>query len=270
MLDIMQIKRLLGDQPLVPAQKWLTFQLRNTSCILSALGTQHLHSPDHPNVKLIEAQWDNFLAMPHAPKIVLVEQQVIGNASIYTATKEEAVLRAGEKGLVTYLAQNFNIPVAGTEPRNIFDGSADFFNEFSLDEIAYYLWASQLYHFSMRGLPISSLAEYTHHALSWLQQFTVWQNFDLSVNHLTHIHYQYFKGEIDLTNPLFFKVITYTGFKNTVFNQLSTQVNLLRDVAMVQTTLSYLDQGYAVYLLLGEAHIYKQWQVYVHYFANNV
>ncbi len=249
--NLLDIERYIYDREKYKGA--IVFAYTYKSQLLKYIGARHTWDPHHPDIKLIEDEFYEFLSRTdNLNKVVFVE----GNLKAKDTSKTNANINAGEGGLVSYLASSNNVEVYCPEPEETLIKSK-LLKEFTREEIStfYFLrWVSLYYKMNMRV----SLEEFTNTIfLNWSKQLN-WDDFDFSYENMRRISKELLNGSIDINNKKDVSIMVLPIPNKSVINNISIKVLFLRDQFILSEIEKFWKNGFSIFIVYGKIHAYTQ------------
>ncbi len=224
------------------------YLIQGDNQVLSYFGARHSFDPQDPQFNQIETLWNDMTAhYPNDKMVAVIEGGLMNNEY----ERDEYITRAGESGLLIYLAKKADIEIKYLEPsKGLLNDLTD---RYSKEEIFYHQMAQRALQWNkLTRKP--SFEEYTVQFLKKLQDETGWNDFDFSMNHLKKIHNDIFHVTFDENDRAFFQSIVTPTNDDTVINKISRDMNVVRDTAIVQGILDEWQKGKSIFIVYGASH----------------
>lgn len=224
------------------------FSIKKEGQKLVYFGASHNFDPLSLQNEQIEKLWNEMIS--HYPKdqiAAVIEGGLMNNEY----ERDEYITRAGESGLLIFLAKKAGIEIKYFEPEKSLLN--DLMEDYSKEEIFYHQIAQRALQWNkLTRKP--SFDEYTAQFLKKLKDETGWNNFDFSMEHLKGIHTDIFNAVFDENDRGFFQSIVAPTNTNSVINKISRDMNVVRDTAIVQGILNEWQKGKSVFVVYGASH----------------
>jgi hypothetical protein len=216
--------------------------------ILIYFGANHSNEPSHPQYERLEEEWDKFLSHS-VDKIAIGEGR---RARPYLPGKEESISEYGEQGYLRYLADASHISLSYPDP-----SEPDVWNAllgtYSKDELFFHD-VMQFAHQWKRENKQIDFRDYLGPYLENYRKNSGWIEYDFSLSHAKAISEGLIGKQFDEHDmETFYKLINPSVFK-TSFNQLSRDIDVYRDTAVVEEILRNWNQGNSIFVVFGSGH----------------
>ena len=211
-------------------------------------GARHSFDPQDPQFDQIEKLWNEMKTHYLSEKMVVV---IEGGFMNNEYERDEYITRAGESGLLIYLAKKANVEIKCFEPGNKLFNTLT--KEYTKEEIFYHQMAQRALQWNkLTRKP--DFEEYTIQFLKKLQEETGWNDFEFSLAHVKKIHTNIFSKPFNETDQNFFQSIVTPTNDSTVINKISRGMDVVRDIAIVQGILDEWQKGKSVFVVYGASH----------------
>lgn len=225
-----------------------TYLIQGDNYAISYFGARHSFDPHDPQFEQIEKLWNEMTAhYPREQMVAVIEGGLMNNEY----ERDEYITRAGESGLLIYLAKKAGVEIKYFEPsKGLLN---DLTQHYSKEEIFYHQMAQRALQWNkLTRKP--NFEEYTIQFLKKLQSETDWDDFDFSMEHLKKIHTNIFATVFDESDRAFFQSIGTPTNDNTTINKISRDIDIVRDTAIVQGVLDEWQKGKSVFVVYGASH----------------
>lgn len=231
-----------------------TYSINSGSNILYYFGERHSFNPDDVQWLEMKSYWQDFLEKSKCHKrIVFVE----GGQRPSEDTQEQAIIKHGGMGLVTYLAKQEGVEIYSPEPNEKYE-RGELVKQFSKEEIQYYYFARIVHQWGNKQEPKPDFTEYMSRYLESDKNTSGWANFDFSVNAMKKIHDKMFQTTFDENNSDFFYSIIDPAEPKTIINKVSAMSSDIRDRYIVGEIRKYILNEYSVFVEYGCTHAVMQ------------
>lgn len=233
-----------------------TLEIENDHQSLFYFGANHSRDPNNHQYPILRKYWRDFLDKTEGrDRIVLVE----GILRIVGSKEEESIQNGSEGNVVTMWARDANIPIACPEP-NVLELLEKVKEQFSIDELAYYLFAVAWKSWFRLVEPrdgIHSFVNYISRAFDVLRNRPGWEGYDWSMENMRSIHKKLFGVDFDENIP--HKVdITNPNIDDTVINKVARAESDIRDAHITSEIERYWKEGKSILIVFGAGHLIIQ------------
>jgi len=208
-------------------------------------GSRHVYEPDDPMLAEIERLWADF-----RPHIAFNEG---GNPPV-EATRERAVRRHGEPGLVRFLGARDDVPVASLEPSDA-EVIADLRRSFTAEEVKLSYLLRFVDEFPARESD-GSLEEELGKIFRWYDRRPGLGGPPHTLQELEEVYERRFPGHgsyRDVPHAWFDPVRS-----DTVLNRIARAASDYRDRHMVELLSRHVAEGQRVFAVVGGTHVVMQ------------
>ncbi|MEN8154767.1 MAG: hypothetical protein ABFR75_12180 [Acidobacteriota bacterium] len=224
-----------------------TSEIKHNNGKIFYYGSYHNVSLHHPQFRDIEDKWNSF-----KPDMAFSE----GEEWPLEKSKEAAIKRYGEQGLVRYLADRDNVKIKCAEPKRRCEMSF-LLKQFSPSEIKIFYVLRQIIinrDIFKKNLDVIDYVKIYLMNLSWNVPFNRSPN---TVDELSICIKKLLPDLKDWTKigEKYFMDITRPG---NFLAKINVQVNKYRDKFMVKKILSALKKGKKVFFVVGKSHVFNQ------------
>lgn len=203
------------------------FSLVRNNLYLFYLGVKHSWDPNDSQFIFIEEKWKEFLYKIKPSNSMVVVEHRPG----HYLTKSEAILKHGEVGLISFLANQEKIDVICLEPDRGLE-IKELLNKFNKEEIAYYYFARTIvqYYRLTQKIPFE---QYIKPFFERDKKVSKWNNFEFSISHMVEIHQKIFRTKPDISNPNFFNIISNPTMAESIINEVARDSGKYRDKKII-------------------------------------
>ncbi len=220
-------------------------ELENEPGRLLYFGLEHTACPQHPQLAELERRWEEF-----QPTVAYSE----GGVWPLLSTREEAISKYGEGGLLRFLAQRDSIPVKSLEPPRA-DEVARLRQEYSAQCIKLYYFLRQVQQWQ-RNPSNGSPEEYLGGVLAALNEVKGLEGSPRTREELNSCCQEEFPELCDWRQvPARWFDPTQEGH---LLNRLSRDCSTIRDQYMVAALAQEVRRGERVFAVVGYSHVVRQ------------
>jgi hypothetical protein len=220
------------------------YKIKNEKQVLNFVGPHHTFDPANPQIKRIEKYWSSFLKETEKKGcIVLIE----GGGSPVEKTKNEAILKYGEVGLLAFLSAKEKIEYKSPEP--------DWISEvrrlqtiFTKDEIMYFDFARTVAQWNrLKRKP--DFDKYVQRYMKRNKEQLKWDNFDFSTKHFIDIHDRMYDHKFDKNDYECFH-----QYSSPYYNPIAKSSNVTRDTFILKSIIKLWEGGNNIFIVYGSGH----------------
>lgn len=230
------------------------FVLDFNSNLLYFFGEDHSYDPNNTQWLNEKSFWQDFIEKTKGQKrIAFVE----GGKPPVETSEQEAIIKSGGGGFITYIANKENIEIFCPEP-SMAEERALLEKRFTKEQIQYYYFARLIPQWHRKQEPRPEFNKFINDYLNYHKRQSGWTDLDFSFESMKNIHKDIFKTEFNKNDVEFFKNITTPVETKTVVNQVSRMCSNIRDTYIVEKIQQYLKNNYSVYVQYGCTHAVRQ------------
>jgi hypothetical protein len=235
------------------AKKWpYCFEIDKNRQFLFYFGSNHSHDPNNEQFPILKEFWKKFLESTSGKNAIVFVESGLRKVS---ENEEATIKQNSEGGLITFLANDANIPTYCPEPGPIEERTA-LLKKFSKDEIQYYYF-SRIAHAWHRRDPKPDFENYIMHFLQRDKTESGWEEFDFSLENMKRIHKEMFGTDFENDEQLSFKNINPT-VESSVINKVARACSTYRNVHIVSEILKFWKEGKNIFVVFGGSHAVLQ------------
>lgn len=213
-------------------------------------GADHSFDPTHPQFKLLEKQWRNFIKKTKKQSCILLIE--IGVKKFNVENPKDAILKYGEPGLAAYLAKKDKINFKCPEP-SIKQKTKELINSYKLDEVIYFYFIGILAQwYKLKSRP--EFKKYATFILRQLKQELSWLNFDFSLTNLEKIHQNIFKEELNQNYERTIREAASPVEYNSTINEISRRNSMFRNRYIVKEIKKLWSKKKNIFIVYGASH----------------
>ena len=221
------------------------FRLSSSAGALLYFGAAHTSDPADPQLALIEREWGQF-----RPDIAFTE----GGFPPIERTRAEAIRRAGEPGLVRFLAARDNVPTTTLDPSRA-EEVTELTRYFSREQIKLFFVLRAVSQYVQRagesGLP--------QELDRLLGIFTARPGLSGSPRTIEELYAAYSRSFPDRAALAEIEVSWFDpAASETFFNEISRASSDYRDLHMVRLLARHVANGHRVFAVVGGSHVVMQ------------
>jgi hypothetical protein len=208
------------------------------------IGPHHIFDPKDKQIKIIKEKWNEFLEVAKKQNcIVLVE----GGERPILKTEKEAVLKHGEPGILTYLADKENVQVISPEPDEAEEIQV-LSKKFGKEKTIYYYFARMVAQWN-RFTKKPKFEKYLGDHLKTYEKMLNWKGFNFTIPHMIKIHDNIHDHKFDKAN--------YDCFNNDS-SPMNTNVCAAsgrhRNLYILSVILDLWKKGKNIFIVYGSGH----------------
>lgn len=201
-------------------------------------GAEHVYDPAHPQNAKIEAAWDAF-----KPDIAFTE----GGSPPAEKTKEEAIRKAGEAGLVRFLAARDNVPTTTLDPTRA-EEVAVLSSRFTREQIKLFFLLRAAAQFGARN-PREKIDAEMERILGIYAGTSGLNGSPRTVAELEAAFPNFRDAKLEWFDPV---------RNDTFFNAISRAGSNYRDRYVVDRLVAHVKEGRRVFAVMGGSHVIMQ------------
>lgn len=236
---------------------------------LDFCGIKHDNDPESETTTRVKRELGAFIENDsERPKVVVIEGW--RNRGAIEDSENDIVRQRGEAGLAERMAQQAGIEVASVEPE-LHEQFTALCEAHAPDEVFYWLVAQQASQWGREDIvpddgnkqaerhqrvTDTHLAEFVERLEGSLGHVPSFNEISHSFEILSDTHKRLFGGELDWNNTKHFDAVANPVETGSVINDIMRESVVLRDQAIVAGLKKYLDKGYDVFAVYGDAHAY--------------
>ncbi len=225
------------------------FTLEKGGQKLIYFGANHSFDPKHEQFEKIRSLWNSFLNETVEGKRLMVIESHISNI---VTDEQEAIIKTGEVGFAALLAHSAQCPYMCFEPR-VKDVFETLLKSYTKDELIYHDIIQSAFQWNnLTKKP--DFKEYIEHYLKWDAKELGWTDFDFSYKNIERIHQEMFGKALDKNDRKLFYDIIDPSQKNGIINEVSREVDLVRDSRVVETIKSEWEKNNSIFVVYGSGH----------------
>lgn len=212
-------------------------------------GTSHVRDVEHPQFKAMEEAF-----IRYKPQIAFNEGGQVSATEHFSFSRDSAILKDGETGLLKYLCDKSNISLLNGD-MSTDEEFAGLLSKFPREQVYLYLGIERFLQPYSQGfdekMPIDSAFQKSF--ISYLEKY----NFNPTVqerelSYLQKLYSQYFKQKVDLQNLI--NVHEYYLLDKGIFGQIGRESKSIRDQALLKKIDDALDKYDSVFVVFGASH----------------
>jgi hypothetical protein len=208
-------------------------------------GAEHAYDPAHPQNAKIEAAWEAF-----KPDIAFTE----GGSPPLEKTKEEAIRKAGESGLVRFLAARDNVPVTTLDPTRA-EEVAVLSSRFTREQIKLWFLVRAAAQFAARN-PREKIDAEMERILAIYAGTSGLNGSPRNVAEIEETFARLLPGHGDYRDA---KLAWFDPVRtDTFFNEMSRAGSHYRDQFVVDRLVGHVKAGRRVLAVMGGSHVVMQ------------
>ena len=236
---------------------------------LDFCGIKHDNDPESETTTRVKRELGAFIENDsERPKVVVIEGW--RNRGAIEDSEDDIVRQRGEAGLAERMAQQAGIEVASVEPE-LHEQFTTLCEAHAPDEVFYWLVAQQASQWGREDIvpddgskqaerhqrvTDTHLAEFVERLEGSLGHVPSFNEISHSFEILSDTHKRLFGGELDWNDTKHFDAVANPVETGSVINDIMRESVVLRDQAIVAGLKKYLDKGYDVFAVYGDAHAY--------------
>jgi hypothetical protein len=230
------------------------FTVNKDNKSLYYFGEVHSYDPKDDQWARLKDFWNEFLEKTKGGQRMVFTE---GGVRPVENTEEEAIVKWGGMGLVTFLAAQENIKVFSPEPDEAYERS-ELEKEFPRDAIQYYYFARMVLQWGRHQDPKPEFTEYLSKHLIQDQRESGWSDFDFSLENMIQIHKDLFSKDFDQNDKSFFRKVATPVHLETVINKVSRKSGEIRDEYIVSQIAEYMENSYSLFVQYKNSHAVVQ------------
>ena len=231
-----------------------TLLLNSGPNYLYYFGERHLFKPIDAQWDELKIFWNDFLEKTKGQKRIVFTE---GGIRPVEETEEDAIVKHGGMGLVTYLANKENIERHSPEPDEKYE-RAELEKTFSRDMIQYYYFARLVLQWGKKNDPKPDFNEYMTVYLENDKKESGWDDYDFSLDNMKKIHSDLFSSNFDENDTNFFYDVSNPVVIKSEINKVSAASSVIRDEYIVGEIQKYINDGYSIFAEYGCSHVVMQ------------
>lgn len=217
-------------------------------------GANHSHDPENHQYPVLSYFWDRFVATENKDKVVMVE----GGLRRLADSLEEAIIKDGESGYVTYAAHQLDIPVICPEPSEV-DERAYLQQQFTQDEIQLYYFVRLIQPWHRKGQEWSFADFYhTYYGDTFAdyakENLPGWESYDFSAEHMIDVYQKVYDRVFNPDDLDWGKRIVSHAITEYATNRLSAECSRFRDISIVSQIITEWQTGKNIFVTFGLSH----------------
>jgi hypothetical protein len=217
-------------------------------------GEEHSFNPNHKQWEVLKDSWKEFIASSDRNNLLALTE---GGVRPVASTEEEAILKYGGMGLVSFLADKEGIKVESPEP-NEKEERTKLEERFSRDEIQYYYFARVMGQWGRLLAPKPNFEEYIESYLRGDEKESEWMGYDFSLDGMKGLHEKFFGQQFNSEDQEHFYEVSKPTDLKTRTNEVSRAVGDIRDEHIVKEIQRYWNEGKSIFALYGCTHVIRQ------------
>lgn len=217
-------------------------------------GERHSFNPTDEQWIEEKSFWQDFLEKTEGQKRIVFTE---GGKRPIEKNEEQAILKHGGMGFVTYLAHKENIRTYSPEPNESYE-RLEMEKRFSREQIQYYYFARVVHQWSRKHNPKPDFEEYINRYLESDKKESGWSDFSFSLESMKKIHNDIFHTTFDENDSDFFYGVTNPVVLKTEINEVSRASSMIRDEYIVKEIQKYISKGYSIFAQYGCSHVVMQ------------
>lgn len=244
-----------------------TLLLKLGTSFLYYFGERHLFKPVDPQWVKLKEFWKDFIEKTNGQKrIVFIE----GRIRPVEENEEQAILKYGGMGLVTYLAYQEKIELYSPEPDEKYERS-ELEKKFTRDMIQYYYYFARV--ILQWGEQLGKKPDFVEYITQYLdndKKESGWDEYDFSLDAMKRIHFELFKAPFDEKNTKFFYDVSNPVVIKSEINKVAAASSIIRDEYIVREIQKYINSGYSIFAEYGCTHVVMQEPALRESFRSNI
>ncbi len=229
------------------------FRIKRGDQHLFYFGVRHSHDVNDEQFHTLKQCWNKFLRETGTGKsIVLIEGQKV----IPCQDEREAIIKDGERGLITFLVAQHSIETLCPEPDMLAERK-ELLKRFSKEEIEYYYFARAVDRWNQFHTDVD-FETFIKPYLERDKRVSDWDNFEFSLDHMRLVHQQLFGSEFDPRDAKFFSCIISPARDDTMINNVARESSAIRDAHIVRKITQLWRDGYNIFVVYGKGHVLTQ------------
>lgn len=224
--------------------------ISRVSGTLLYFGVEHSVDPAHPQFVTMQELWQRV-----RPTLVLAEGWGRGARELVVQSPDEAILRAGESGLIRLLAERDRIPVRTLEPAAP-DEARELLQHFSVEQVKVFYVLRQVAQHRRDRMAVS-LDEYIQRFLRELSQVAGLEGAPRSLSELDRSTSRLFGARLtdwrDVPDSWLRPTLQFT-----FTNEIQRRVVEIRDQHMVRLLAKEVKHNERVFAIVGFSHVVMQ------------
>lgn len=218
----------------------------NDNQLLVFIGARHSNDINDSQNRVIKNEWNSFIANPNKSKISFCE----GGLRPLDKSKDDAIRKYSEPGLLTWLSNKDNVPMISPEPDETKEINYLKENSFSVAEIMTYYFGRQMYQWIKRDyLNYKDWEVYANRHISSYAQLKPFQSNDLTMEIVLNMFKETTNHKFSLNNErLLFKIGDPTS------NPVSSASGVFRDISLFKAIEKAWGEGKDIFSLYGSGH----------------
>jgi hypothetical protein len=229
------------------------FSIEKDGQLLMYFGARHVNSPSDSQYLLLQSEWERFLAHPAVCKIAIGEGRGPRPAR---SNIEESIAEFGEQGWLGSRAREAHIGLAYPDPQewSVWNTLLD---RYTKDEL-FLFDIMQFAHQWNRGDKGKPFGDYLEPYLDPYRAQAGWDGYDFSLTHVRALLQGLLGREFDEHDSAFFYRQINPSIFETRFNQLSRDIDVYRDTAVVKEIVTRFRAGESLFIVFGCGHAVVQ------------
>ncbi|HSW99455.1 MAG TPA: hypothetical protein VLH38_00285 [Patescibacteria group bacterium] len=221
-------------------------RVKNGNQTLLFFGARHSNDASDPQVQAIEKEWKQFVADTDTPKIAFCE----GGAPPVGKTREEAIRRYSESGLLTWLAKQDGIKVRSPEPNKTQEIDFLFAQGFNATQIMTYYFGRQMLQWARRDYKNKPDWEaYARHLIADYGLLHQWEGNNLTLRMVLRMYEEHEGRAFDPKDEQ-----TLYDLSNPSSSPVSAVSGLCRDISILRAVTRSWQAGRSTFAVYGSGH----------------
>lgn len=213
-------------------------------------GAAHSFDPIHPQFKLLEKKWRNFIKKTKKQKCILLIENKIKKT--YIKNQKDAVLQCGEPGFAIYLAKKNKINFKCPEP-SIRLQVKELLKSYKINEVMYFYFIGVLAQwYKLKYKP--EFKKYAALILRHLKRELNWLKFDFYLTNLEKTHQNIFKERLNQKYKKTIREAASPVEYNSIINEISRRNSMFRNRYIVKEIKKLWDKKKNIFIVYGSGH----------------
>jgi hypothetical protein len=226
-----------------------TFSVKKQNQELFYFGGGHSYKPDDLQNSQIEDEFEKFILRNNYKNTISV---IEGRFKNVREIKEENIKLGGESGLLAYLSKQKEVPFFCFEPK-FGEIINKLLGKYSKDILFYY----SINKLALQYNKILEKPKFENYLFKFMERDRIdtgWYDFDFSLENAKRIHKKLFNTDFDENDKMFFYHNVNPAENSSVFNEISKDFDIYRDVSIVKNILEKWQEGKNIFVVYGSGH----------------